>query len=270
MSRNYIKFYYNQNDYEKVPYNKPNGEKKNIKTSGCGVCSTAMAINNLMGKERYTISELATLSRQCGARINNGTNIKKLLDKICELNKSFKYDNTEYTKDLIKHLKNGGVAILHQGDKYNVFSSSGHFVYAYGLDTNGNIKVADPANTENRYKTKPRCNRIVLATKYGCIVKPEEVTKATTPISYYLISYTGKYYGDIIESPCAMFKCNAKMKNEDTVYTDNKRKIKVGKIKKNLRIKALGVGKTNTIIQYGIDKSTYKTGIVYTDNIKFD
>lgn len=273
MSKNYLKFYYNQNKYEDVPYNKPNGTIKNIKTSGCGVCCATMAVNNLTGKEVYSIKSMAQLSDKCGARTNNGTNVERLLTEICKKVKGLSFECTETTDKLIKHLKNGGVAILHQGggeNNYNVFSSDGHFVYAYGITNSQGIKVADPAYTANRYKTSPRKNRIISETSTGCIVSAEQVKKATTKISYYLISYNGEYYGDILQSPCKMFECNATMKCDDNVYADNNRDLQTGKVIKNRRIKALGIGKTNTIIQYGINAKTYGCGIVYTKNIKFD
>lgn len=270
MSKNYLKYYYNQNNYSNIPYNKPNGEIKNIATSGCGVCCTAMAINNLVGKEVFSIKEIAKISDKCGARTNSGTDVKRLLEEMCKKVNGLTFIATETTDKLITHLNNGGVAILHQGDTYDVFSSQGHFVYAYAITDKKVIKVADSAWTEERYNRSPRKNRIISKNKTGCLVSPDEIKKATTKISYYLISYNGIYYGNTIESPCKAFTCNAIMKNNDIVYYDNTRTKKLGEINKNTRIKALGIGDTNTIIQYGINSKSYGTGIVYTKNIKMD
>ena len=275
MNKNYIKFYYNQNKYENVPYNKPNGTVKNIKTSGCGVCCATMVVNNLVGKEIYTIKSMAELSKKCGARTNNGTDVEKLLTELCKDVKGLSFECTEITDKLVNHLIKGGVAILHQGggkNNYNVFSTEGHYVYAYGITDKQGIKVADSAYTNNRYKASPRKNRIISETTTGCIVAPEQVKRATTKISYYLIKYNGEYYGNIKQSPCKMFKTNATMKCKDAVFFTNKRKPidLVGTVSENERVKVLAYGKTNAIIQYGVDKDTYKTGIVYTKNIKFD
>ena len=186
-------FYYNQNDYEKVAYNKPNGEKATVKSGGCGVCSACMVFNTLAGKELYSVAQMAKFSISHKARTNNGTDENVLLKALCDANKGFLFKVTSDVKELTKHLKSGGMAICNQGNAYNVFSTSGHYVVAYGLDV-GNIKVADPSNTANKYSKYDRPKRIVSKTAYGCIIKPAEMKKATADRdpSYYLVSYKGK------------------------------------------------------------------------------
>lgn len=277
MSKDYSKFYYNQLNYSNVKYDRPNTSTiETIATSGCGICSTLMAINNLCGKELFTVQSLATLAINNGARGSNGTIMTKLLNAVCNKYPDFSYTTTEYGNKLIEHLKQGGVAILSQGDTYDVFSSQGHLVYAYGIESGTNIKVLDSAFTSTRYKKSPRCNRIVAVYKQGVIVNINQVNKATSPISYYLISYKGKYYGgdDVAnktDTACTYIKGNATMKARTAVYADNTRElVQVGIVGKNERVKVLEAGQTYSVIAYGVSKYVYKVGLVPKANINFD
>ena len=184
-------FYYNQNDYSGVSYSKPDGTYKTIKTSGCGVVSACIALNTLAGRELYNVYEMANFSKSCGARVNSGTDENKLLTALCKAEKGFSFKTGRDVDALLKHLKNGGVAICNQGGGYNVFSTSGHYVVAY-KESGGNIFVADPSNTPSKYDKFSRPQRIVKKTDYGCVVKPCEMKKATADRypSYYLISYS--------------------------------------------------------------------------------
>lgn len=183
-------YYYNQLSYGNVPYNKPDGTHKTIKTSGCGVCSACIVFNTLAQKELYSVAEMAKFSKAHGARTNNGTDENTLLNALCKANKGFSWKSCRDVKELVKHLQSGGMAICNQGDAYNVFSDAGHFVVAWRMDGK-NIEVADPSNTSNKYNLFNRPSRIVRKTAYGCIVKPSIMKKATADRypSYYLISY---------------------------------------------------------------------------------
>ena len=185
-------YYYNQLDFSDVPYNKPNGTKKNIATSGCGVASACIVFNTLAQKTLYTIRQMAEFSKSVGARTNDGTNVFKLVSKLCEKNKDFSFTTSRDVEKLINHINKGGLAICNQGDSYNVFSNGGHYVVAYDV-VDGNIAVADPSNKLNKYDLYNRPKRIVKKTKYGCIVKPYYMEKATSDRypSYYLISCKG-------------------------------------------------------------------------------
>ena len=184
-------FYYNQLNYDNVPYNKPNGAKKSIATSGCGVCSPCIVFNTLAQKEIYTIKEMAQFSIKHGARTNDGTDELTLLKELCKVNKNFSFETTNDINKLVKHLKSGGMAICNQGSAYNVFSNAGHYVVAYRL-VDGNIQVVDPSNKSNKYDLYNRPQRIVKKTDTGCIVKPAIMDKATADRnpSFYLITYT--------------------------------------------------------------------------------
>lgn len=183
-------YYFNQNNYGDVSYNKPNGTKATVKSGGCGVVSATIAFDTLAQEELYDVPEMAKFSKGCGARTNDGTNESVLLNALCKVNKGFSWRGTSDVKLLVEHLTKGGIAICNQGSSYNVFSTGGHYVVAYGMDGK-NIKVADPSMYSGKYDKSPRPKRIVKKTAYGCIVKPSQMKKATADRSpsYYLISY---------------------------------------------------------------------------------
>lgn len=186
-------YYYNQYNYPKVPYDNPSTTKKEyIEKSGCGVCSAAMVINSLAGKELYTIEAMAKFSLANKARDNSGTNMVTLLSALCKTNKGFSYETTGSEDKLIAHLKKGGLAIANQGDNYNVFSDAGHFVVAVRMVGN-NIEVFDPSMYAGKYDKNPRPQRIVQKTSKGCIVNKKEIHEATKDRyarAYYLVTYT--------------------------------------------------------------------------------
>ena len=183
-------YYYNQNSYDYVSYNKPNGEEATIKSGGCGVCSACIVLNTLAQKELLSVAEMAKFSIEHKARINDGTDEKTLLTALCKQFKGFSFKVSNDIKELKKHLKSGGMAICNQGKAYNVFSTRGHYVVAYRL-IDSNIDIVDPQMYSGKYDKKPRPERIIKKTAYGCIVKPSQLKKATADRnpSYYLVSY---------------------------------------------------------------------------------
>ncbi|MGN0521047.1 MAG: C39 family peptidase [Eubacterium sp.] len=184
-------YYYNQNDYESVNYDRSGTTViETVKSSGCGVCSACMVFNNLIGKELYTVKEMAAFSLKNGARDSSGTNMKTLLTALCKANPTFSFTTTSDEDKLITHIKNGGMAIANQGDAYNVFSTAGHFVVAYRMSGN-NIEILDPQMYSGKYDAYSRPERIVKKTENGCIVSKAEINKATQDRSpaYFLVSY---------------------------------------------------------------------------------
>lgn len=186
-------FFYNQLDYKNVPYNKPNGETATVKSGGCGVCSTLMVLNNLYGREMMTVPQMAKFSIEHGARTNYGTDVGILL-----LALSKKYDityrTTSLNKELWAHLKAGGMAIINQGDKYNVFSREGHFVVGYKAIGTDTVICLDPYWYAGKFDSEPRKNRIVKIVGKEIYVKLSEIGKCSQDRnpSYYLVTYTGK------------------------------------------------------------------------------
>lgn len=262
----YNKYYYNQLYYNNVSYdNKSTSKKETIATSGCGVCSALMVLNNLYNSEMLTVKEMANFAISHKARDNYGTNMYTLLNAIQKYYGSIKYSTTTNINTVIKHLKNGGVAILNQGDNNagytNVFSTGGHYVYCYKITDDNKMYVYDPSFTSTKYITSPRKNRIVkvIANK-GCVVKSDWVKKACQ--NYYLISFTGN-----TKSPYPKMKCNANINKLTTIYTTNKTQTSK-KLYKGQEIEVLKTMPTWTVIRYGISTTEYGVGLVKTKDIE--
>ena len=70
--------YYNQNDYPEIPYG-----DGSIETSGCGLCSCCMVVENMTG-HAFTPAEAARLAYECGACDETGTEISILAPAVCK------------------------------------------------------------------------------------------------------------------------------------------------------------------------------------------
>ena len=70
--------YYNQNDYPEIPYG-----DGSIETSGCGLCSCCMVVEN-MTEHTFTPAEAAKLAYECGACDETGTEISILAPAVCK------------------------------------------------------------------------------------------------------------------------------------------------------------------------------------------
>lgn len=182
--------YMNQRNYGFVKYPSKTHPDATCATSGCGPVSVAIVLDNFKGFEWFTVPEICEYSISHGCRDNEGTNVEKLLKCICSNANGFSYRVTNNINDLQVHLSNGGMALLNQGDSYNVFSNAGHFVSAVGISGDV-VEVYDPYMYSGKYHTKSRQSRIVSATRWGCKVKLSEIAKACSDRSprYYLISY---------------------------------------------------------------------------------
>lgn len=73
--------FYNQREYEHVPY-EYQGNGRNIKTSGCGVCSACMIVENMLGLP-LPVEEAAVMAVECGARIEYGSDMVAMADELC-------------------------------------------------------------------------------------------------------------------------------------------------------------------------------------------
>lgn len=207
-----IMFYYNQNDYTDINYDRPNTSViETVATSGCGPVVACIAVNNLAGKEIFTVKSMAKFSLDNGARDNSGTNLDTLLKAICNKYKDFSFTTTNDENAVVKHIKAGGAVISNQGDSYNVFSTAGHYVAAFKMNGN-DIEIIDPQMYSGKYDAYSRPKRIVKKTTYGCVVSVSELAKATADRNpaHFLISYNKKNVQS--ESKTPSFK-------EGNVYT---------------------------------------------------
>ena len=186
-------FYYNQLDYAHVDYAKPDGSPATIASGGCGVCAALMVLNNLYGKEVMSVAALAHFSKDCGARGYDGTDMATLLEALSK-KYAITYKATVYNKELLAHLKAGGMAVINQGTEYNVFSTSGHFVACHSVVSGDTIRCLDPYWYAGKFAGAPRCNRVEKVTGNEVWVSLSEIGKATSGRNpcYFLVSFTGK------------------------------------------------------------------------------
>ena len=205
-----LPIYYNQKNYSDVKYDNPSTSGiEPIASSGCGVCSVAMVVNNMAGKQLCSVASLARFSVANGGRDSSGTNMYALLNAVCKANTHFSYKVTGDKQALIKHLKSGKMAIINQGDSYSVFSNGGHFVVAYKAVEN-NIEVFDPLVYDGKYTSGVKASRVIGATSRGCIVSIDQVVKATCDRNpgYFLINYSSS--GKQVQSLDAQTKSTTK------------------------------------------------------------
>lgn len=182
-------FFYNQLDYDNVDYSKPNGQSATVKSSGCGVCSTLMVLNNLFGKELMTVKQMAKFSIDHGARNNYGTDVNALL-KALSKKYNINYKPTYLNKELWDHLKKGGMAVVNQDDTHDVFSDSGHFVVAYKAIGNDTVICLDPYWYEGKFNRNNRMSHITKIVGKEIYLPLKEVgwcSKDRNPC-YYLVS----------------------------------------------------------------------------------
>lgn len=150
--------YYNQYNYPNVPYPSPMLPKATVKSGGCGVCCASMVLEATTGI-RIPPEKMAPYAISVGARVNGGTDMHRLAEKLSE---DYGIPFTEYNRieGLISVLRAGGVAICNvAGDKAGhkgIFSNGGHYIVAAGIAADGRIIIYDPGMYEHKYASAYR------------------------------------------------------------------------------------------------------------------
>ena len=138
--------YYNQNDYEHVLYPSQVRPQSTIKSSGCGVCSASMVVEN-MTEHKLSVEECAKISMECGARANTGTDMDVLAPVICEkFGLNFEAtDDKELVLDFLNN--NRGMVIANPGGDreghVGLFTTSGHYI-VLAEARQRTVRVLDP------------------------------------------------------------------------------------------------------------------------------
>ena len=178
-----------------------------IYNSACGPASLCNALQAL-GLADVSIPTMCKLAVSCGARVDGGTVMATLL-KVAAPKYHFCYRTTSKNAELLAHLKAGGVAILHNGSSYKLFSNSGHFVAAVAA-SGSTITVLDSYWYNGKYTASSIRRNYVSVVQKGVIkTSLTQCGKATIDRSpsYYLISRevitdknTGKDVEDMTEA----------------------------------------------------------------------
>ena len=159
-----------------------------IYNSACGPASLCNALQAL-GLADVSIPTMCKLAVSCGARVDGGTVMATLL-KAAAPKYHFTYRATSKNTELLAHLNAGGVAILHNGSSYKLFSNSGHFVAAVAA-RGSTITVLDSYWYNGKYTASSIRRNYVSVVQKGVIkTSLTQCGKATIDRSpsYYLIS----------------------------------------------------------------------------------
>lgn len=159
-----------------------------IYSSACGPASlcNALAAAGIAKVDLPTMCQLAVAS---GARVEGGTVLPPLLRAAGETY-HFSYTTTSKNAELLAHLQRGGVAILHAGDSYKLFSTSGHFVAAVAA-SGQTITVLDSYWYSGKYTQSAIRRNYVSVLEKGVIhTSLTQCGKATIDRapSYYLLT----------------------------------------------------------------------------------
>ena len=163
-----------------------------VYSSGCGPASLCNALDTL-GIASVTVKAMCAYAVSVGARVSGGTDESVLL-KHAAKKYGFSYKTTSKNAELLAHLKAGGVAILHGGNSYKLFSSGGHFVCAVAAK-GSTITVLDSYWYSSKYTSSAiRRNYVHVVNKGVVQTSLTQCGKATADRSpsYYLISKSGK------------------------------------------------------------------------------
>ena len=158
--------YLNQREYRHIKYyhnasNGGPGERDNVATSGCGLCSACMIIDHLT-MESLSIEDCVKLSETSGANHSMGTDMTILGEEIC---KRYNLEMTTTTDrdEMIKHLQSGGEIIAHVGSKTpntpSLFTNRGHYITIISVD-NDEVCILDPSYTPTKFDVDHRRGKV--------------------------------------------------------------------------------------------------------------
>ena len=155
--------FYNQLEYPHVPY-EYNGNGRSIKTSGCGICSACMVVENMLGIP-CSLEEMVQIAYASGARDDSGTEMSLLAKGVCE-KFPLTYEMTNDAGTAMQFLQNGeGMIIANSGGDREgwtgVFTSGGHFIVLAAAQGR-KITVLDPSVRPDKYDAPGREGKVEL------------------------------------------------------------------------------------------------------------
>lgn len=189
-----------------APYAKNWYKYNTIGKSGCGPASVCNALKNA-GIADVSVPAMCALAVSCGARVDGGTLMLPML-RAASLKYHFLYCTTSKNAELLAHLNDGGTAVCWCGGEYPLFSDSGHFVAAVGLDNNGLVYIADSLYYDGKWKR-------------NSVRKAQIKPSSTTGIVRCSITALGMATADRSPSYFLISKANTSTKNTDGKDTDN-------------------------------------------------
>lgn len=142
--------YLNQNDYGHIPYmhNTDNGgaapERRNIGTSGCGLCCACMVVDQLT-TESLSLEECVRFAQDSGANHIPGCNMNILGPVVAE-RFGLEYRMTTDSDEMLDWLHRGGKVIVNvraPAEGPGIFTTTGHYMTL--ISANGReVCILDP------------------------------------------------------------------------------------------------------------------------------
>ena len=177
--------YLNQLDYRHVHYehNIEGGgvpqERRNIATSGCGVCSACMMVDHLTSTH-LSIEECIRLVYKVGASRFVGTRMAILGPALADMfHLGFKA--TKDMDEVKACLQKGGRVIINVGgdhdDYVGLYSYTGHYIIAIAYDGE-ELCILDPSYKEVKYEKTPHQGKVRVDYPFT-YCKPEYIVDDT-------------------------------------------------------------------------------------------
>lgn len=238
-----------ESKYKSISYG-----SNSIYNSACGPASLCNALKAL-GLADVSIPTMCKLAVSCGARVDGGTVMATLL-KAAAPKYHFTYRTTSKNAELLAHLNAGGVAILHNGSSYKLFSNSGHFVAAVAA-SGSTITVLDSYWYDGKYTSSSIRRNYVSVVQKGVIkTSLTQCGKATIDRSpsYYLISRevitetpteTKKEDDEVVQN--VKMKINGSVQNVKSILKDGRNYVQLAQIGELLGLQIGYTDKTPTV-----------------------
>ena len=150
--------YLNQNDYGHIPYmhNTDNGgaapERRNIGTSGCGLCCACMVVDQLT-TQTLSLEECVRMAEESGANHCAGSDMTILGPLLAE-RFGMEYVCTTDLQEMLTCLRNGGKVIVNVRVDENgqgIFTTSRHYMTLIAV--NGDeVCILDPNYKSGKFQ----------------------------------------------------------------------------------------------------------------------
>ena len=178
--------YFNQRDYDNIPYPAPGYEQATIKTSGCGPTCFAMLIANKFNK-KYTVQQAAKFALESGARVPGGTDMDILL-KSASKAFSLKYERKAGIASALSAVRYNKAFCIANVGKSDLFSDSGHYVLIVDVGQ-VYLSVLDPYLYDGKFSKPGRQGKVIVSNNI-CYVKPEYLEADAK--GYYVVTEAKK------------------------------------------------------------------------------
>lgn len=162
--------YLNQNEYGHIPYMHGTDqggapvERRNVGTSGCGLCSLCMVVDHLTMKQ-LDLTECVRLSEKYGANHVLGTDMS-ILGPIVANMFDLDFKETRDRDEMLEHLRKGGEVIAKVANEkkdgtVGLFTYRRHYIVLLSVEDQ-EICILDPSLEEGKFEKDGREGKVRL------------------------------------------------------------------------------------------------------------